>query len=80
MSEDNTAIICYVDADEGQRYWRINRRGIIKSRALDKHVVALGDSTIALHGRYQIAVVCQWPSRNAIYRDWVNMCKGIDIS
>lgn len=75
--DDNTAIICYVDADEGERYWRINRRGIIKSKALDKHVVALGDYALTVRGRYQSAVACQWPSRNIIYRDLVELWKGI---
>lgn len=71
MSDDNTAIIRYVDAEEGERYWRINRVGIVLSRkAMDRHVVACGDWAIALHGRHQMAVACQWPSRNVIYRQW----------
>lgn len=58
----DTAIIYYVDAPEGERYWRINKRGIIKSRALDKRIsrgeIELGE-----------CVTCQWPSRNLIYKE-----------
>jgi hypothetical protein len=81
VSDDNTAIIRYVDAEEGERYWRINRAGIVLSRkAMDRHVTNCTDDgwTIAMQGRWQIAVACQWPSRNVIYRGMVGIWAGID--
>lgn len=75
MSDDNTAIMRYVDADEGERYWRIDRMGIVKGRAMDRHVDTCTDDgwTISMRGRWQVAVACQWPSRNIIYRDLIEL-------
>jgi hypothetical protein len=80
INDDNAAIICYVDAEEGQRYWRIDRMGLVLSRkAMDRHVTSRTDDgwTIAMNGRWKIAVACQWPSGNTIYRDMVETWKGI---
>ena len=71
--DDNTAIIRYVDAAEGERYWRINRQGLVLSRrAMDKHVVAMDGNRgdVRVKGVIHEAVACQWPSRNVIYRRW----------
>lgn len=73
MSESDTAIIRYVDADEGERYWRINRMGLVLSRkAMDRHVEQLSElpNTIRVKDELCEAVACQWPSRNVIYRQW----------
>ena len=72
-NDDNTAIICYVDAEEGQRYWRIDRGGLVLSRkAMDKRIkshwfVCKGD-WIEHDGAAYTWVACQWPSGNIIYR------------
>ena len=74
MTNDNTAIIRYVDADEGERYWRINRMGLVLSRkAMDRHVVAMEGQRgyVRVKGVIHEAVACQWPSRNVIYRRWM---------
>lgn len=71
-NDDNTAIICYVDAEEGQRYWRINRRGLVLSRKLDKRVKELKNEWLDIYVDSVLhdVVACQWPSRNLIYKPW----------
>lgn len=72
-NEDNTAIIRYVGAAEGEQYWRINRMGIVLSRrAMDKRVKELRNEwqDIYVDGVLHDVVACQWPSRNTIYRRW----------
>ena len=59
----DTAIIYYVDAPEGERYWRINEQAIVTWKwSLDKRIsrgeIKLGE-----------CVTCQWPSRNLIYEE-----------
>lgn len=71
MTESDTAIIRYVDAAEGERYWRINRVGLVLSRkAMDRHAWTHPDTDDLLEVD-KVAyrwVACQWPSRNMIYR------------